>query len=303
MSLNTNEKKCAVCSAYLFEDDDVVHCPVCGAPHHRDCYKSVGHCGLEALHGTENQYNPKNENEESSAEKEETKPAVCAFCGQSLAEDTQFCPYCGSPNGRGVPFDRLSGFVHVDDNAEIEDGVTIKEAAPIVFTNLSRYIPRFMKMGKEKKTSWNWAAFFLPYGWSAFRKMYSASWALSLLMIISNLLTLPCSLAITRLPGFTDLSRGSAVLARFILENLDKIDSLALILAAVGTLLNLGVMLFGGIFGDYLYKKHVLRAAKEIKVSDDKETALRKKGGVNIFAFMLSLAAVSYLPSLIFAFI
>jgi len=303
MSLNTNEKKCAVCSAYLFEDDDVVHCPVCGAPHHRDCYKSVGHCGLEDLHGTENQYNPKNENEESTVEEEDSKRSVCSFCGQPLAEESRFCPHCGSPRDKEIPFDRLDGFVHVDNNAEIEDGVTIKEAAPIVFTNLSRYIPRFMKIDKKNKASWNWAAFLLPYGWAAFRKMYSVSWALSLLMIISNLLTLPCTLAITRLPGFADLGKGSAVLARFVLENLDKIDSLALILAAVGTLLNLGIMLFGGIFGDYLYKKHVLRAAKEIKVSDDKETALRKKGGLNIFAFMLALAAVSYLPNLIFALI
>ena len=43
MSQNENKISCAVCNAYLFEEDDVVYCPVCGAPHHRECYNSIGH--------------------------------------------------------------------------------------------------------------------------------------------------------------------------------------------------------------------------------------------------------------------
>ena len=42
--------KCPVCHAYLMEDDDIVVCPDCGAPHHRECWKSLGHCGCEELH-------------------------------------------------------------------------------------------------------------------------------------------------------------------------------------------------------------------------------------------------------------
>ena len=51
MSGETKKLTCGVCHAYLFEDDDVVYCPVCGAPHHRDCYKSIGHCAYEAAQG------------------------------------------------------------------------------------------------------------------------------------------------------------------------------------------------------------------------------------------------------------
>ena len=56
--MNPEQKNisCALCHAYLFEEDDVVYCPVCGAPHHRECYNSIGHCALEQLHGTEQQY-------------------------------------------------------------------------------------------------------------------------------------------------------------------------------------------------------------------------------------------------------
>ena len=54
-------KQCAFCKALLFDEDDVVHCPVCGAPHHRDCYNKLGHCALEDLHGTENEYDAQKE--------------------------------------------------------------------------------------------------------------------------------------------------------------------------------------------------------------------------------------------------
>ena len=66
MSLNIEDKQCQLCNAYLFEDDDVVFCPECGAPHHRECYNSLGHCALEHLHGTDQQYSvtqiPKSDN-------------------------------------------------------------------------------------------------------------------------------------------------------------------------------------------------------------------------------------------------
>ena len=45
--------KCPVCNNQFTEDDDVVVCPDCGTPHHRECWINKGHCANEALHGTE----------------------------------------------------------------------------------------------------------------------------------------------------------------------------------------------------------------------------------------------------------
>ena len=50
------EKHCAFCKAILFDDDDVVYCPECGAPHHRECYNSLGHCARIELHGVADPY-------------------------------------------------------------------------------------------------------------------------------------------------------------------------------------------------------------------------------------------------------
>ena len=42
--------KCPVCDKYFHVGDDVVVCPECGTPHHRECYKNLGHCVNEDKH-------------------------------------------------------------------------------------------------------------------------------------------------------------------------------------------------------------------------------------------------------------
>ena len=36
--------KCPVCGKAFTKQDDVVVCPECGAPYHRECYRNTGHC-------------------------------------------------------------------------------------------------------------------------------------------------------------------------------------------------------------------------------------------------------------------
>lgn len=300
MSIDTKGKKCVVCNAYLFEEDDVVHCPVCGAPHHRNCYSSLGHCALEENHGTANQYT---EIKEEPKSQDDSTVSVCDFCGKSVEEQTPYCPHCGSPRGVQFSFNRYGSQIHIDNSTEIDDKVTVKELSPIILTNQTRYFSRFLKLKERGGFSWNWAAFLIPHGWFAFRKMYSLSWVFSLLTIMASSLTLPFNLAVTKLPGYVDLKGGSAVLGRFVMENIDKIDSLVVLLAAIGSVLHLAIMLIGGLFGDRIYKKHVVRVAKEVAKSEDKPTALRKKGGMSLFGFMLAVLSVSYLPGLIFSLI
>ena len=46
------DEKCPVCTFAFREEDDVVVCPECGTPHHRDCYKDQGHCSHADKHGS-----------------------------------------------------------------------------------------------------------------------------------------------------------------------------------------------------------------------------------------------------------
>ena len=47
------EYKCPVCDKQFKKGDDVVVCPECGAPHHRECYEKEGHCHFADKHGAD----------------------------------------------------------------------------------------------------------------------------------------------------------------------------------------------------------------------------------------------------------
>ena len=42
--------KCPICGKPFTADDDIVVCPQCGAPYHRECYIKAGKCIYEDKH-------------------------------------------------------------------------------------------------------------------------------------------------------------------------------------------------------------------------------------------------------------
>ena len=55
---------CPVCGKAFVQGDDVVVCPDCGAPHHRECYRRLGHCALEDKHASGAQWQPQEDRRE-----------------------------------------------------------------------------------------------------------------------------------------------------------------------------------------------------------------------------------------------
>ena len=43
--------KCPYCGKNFTAEDNIVVCPECGTPHHRDCYKEHSACANEEKHG------------------------------------------------------------------------------------------------------------------------------------------------------------------------------------------------------------------------------------------------------------
>lgn len=283
MSLNNDGQSCALCHAYLFAEDDVVYCPVCGAPHHRECYHSIGKCALEELHGTENQYDKLKKAAEEQKAREEAE--------QKEQEESNF----ETPFGNLSPIDFLGG---VKPNDEIGDGVTAKEAAKFVFSNTMRYIPKFKKLNKSKKVSWNFLAFLIPSGWLLSRKMYLKGIVVGVLEIIATLLTVPFQNTLYNL-GITGMMMRSEMLEKLAL-NMDKIPQSVMYAAFVGSGISIALKIIFGILGDYIYKKHAIATIKEIKqTSEQKDVDFRKKGGVNIYMFLIGVFALQYIPVII----
>ncbi len=123
---------CPVCGQAFTENDDVVVCPVCGTPHHRDCYQHLGHCFNETLHSQGYEWEGTVNTETTVPDpNQETQPLFrrpdmpgmqepyygryqqadpyqdtgsgnrCMFCGYEVADDARFCNICGRPIIRG----------------------------------------------------------------------------------------------------------------------------------------------------------------------------------------------------------
>ena len=43
--------KCPVCNIEFKDGDDIVVCPECGTPHHRECYEKENRCFYDSRHG------------------------------------------------------------------------------------------------------------------------------------------------------------------------------------------------------------------------------------------------------------
>ncbi len=287
MSINDGNQSCVLCHAYLFEEDDVVYCPECGAPHHRECYNKIGRCALEELHGTENQYDKLKraaQEQETEKEREESKKAQENF---------------ETPFGTITQIDFLGG---VKPEEEIDDGVTASEAAKFVLSNTMRYIPKFKKLNKYSKASWNFLAFLFPSGWFLSRKMYLNGIIAAVIQVVSTLLTVPFQNTLYNLG--IDPTVMTAEAMQKMTESIDKIPQSILYIAFLGSGIFIALRILSAIFGDWLYKKHTVSSIRGINQSaEEKEAQFRQKGGVNIFLFLLGAMAVQYIPLIIVSFL
>ena len=75
-------EKCAACGKVFTVDDDVVVCPECGSPHHRECYKAANKCANSDFH----------------AEKKKWRPSVHVVPEKASDAEIKICPACRFPN-------------------------------------------------------------------------------------------------------------------------------------------------------------------------------------------------------------
>lgn len=214
---------CPVCDKRFESADDIVVCPECGTPHHRDCYDELGHCFYEDRHKEGFSFDslhpgqPGDEQKEPAFEDFETilcpvcfhkNPRgtdVCQRCGTDLRAENAYnpqqpgngqnnrqegSPYQGMPFGfgaSGMPqFDPLAG---MDSKEEVGDNVTAGEAAKFTGKNTQYFSMVFQKLRKLGKGKFGFAAFIFSGVYFLYRKMYGIGIAFSLIVIATNVLS------------------------------------------------------------------------------------------------------------------
>lgn len=237
--INFTGIKCPVCGKAFTDEDDVVVCPTCGAPYHRECYQEKGQCIFDDLHEKGKEWAPPPPPKPPATA--EVKDRECPVCGGLSAHSSQFCAHCGAPlagpqtaayrgqagspppaQGQyqtgGTPqgryygqmpfiFDPMGGVSPADT---LDMGVSFGDASKLVKQNTAYYMPTFRYMKQTGRNKFNFCAFLFSGAWMLYRKQYKYGIVVTVLMFLLYLLYLAASVFVAT-PALLDLMQQAGI--------------------------------------------------------------------------------------------
>lgn len=299
--MNYTGEKCVACGKAFVDEDDVVVCPECGSPHHRDCYSINKRCANIALHEANEKW--KRSGDDDTENEKFRLEGAPEFAEKSAERSDRRSdePYAGGfgngMNGEngGVfsegDIDAALSFIGFNPNEDM-GGATVKEVSQFVGTNTLYYLPIFKRMKDfGTKVSINISCLIFPPLYFANRRMWG--WAIVSAVLVV-LLGMP-ELILTLASQLKDIERYESVLS-VIYDHQNTLQTLS-------TYTGLGswiVSMFLCLFGNWLYYRYVMRSIRKIKTlcTDDsaKTQYIMNGGGVrplNILLITIIMSAVS----------
>lgn len=323
---------CPVCSRPFKEDDDIVSCPECGAPHHRECWQRENRCAYAADHGTDRQWS-----REKAAASAQSGQQVkrCPNCGAENPAHAEFCGHCGRelqadpwqssanhagpyqsyqapPGGYPPPYSQpqpgpyseyapfRSPFADpcggVPAN-EIIDGETAADLAAVAGPNAAYYVPRFSKMSRKgTRASWNWPAFLIPVYWLMYRKQYLSGCLMLLFNITQTVLinvVFAGALSQTSYDAMFD-----AIGTMFSRPGSGAIIGALVMALSISELL---LRIIFGVFGNRLYMRHCLSVIRKARKKDpvDYRSRLAVMGGTSFALGFIAYMCAQILPMMV----
>ncbi len=310
MTFKNNQ--CPVCGRTFTDDDDIVVCPECGTPHHRDCWQQLGHCANRARHGDYQWENtaPAEEDGENRSRTDDDKKKgrrvadlffeendaeynarmgnwTCRTCGRENPPEAEFCENCGASRPFASRFRMAAGVVDPDavpPNILI-DGIPAEEEAQYIGPGATRYLFKFLDMEKrDSRLSWNWGAALLGPLWCFYRKLYSVGFLYLVATVVVSLICLPSGLVRHMADGYREVLRAAqsqdldAVneATRKMVEGVSE-DMLTRSLwqEILSNAFSIGGTVLFGIFGNYLYKRKIKKSILTIRTqASDMQTYL-----------------------------
>ncbi len=326
--------KCPVCDRYFHADEDIVVCPECGTPHHRECYNKTGKCFFSDKHkdGFDYQQNIKEEEVMGG----DDNLIVCKNCGAKNVDSAFFCSKCSAllheedknhhqkdqsgqnpsyetnpfgttpntSNPNVIMFDPLAG---VSPSADLGEGVTAGETAKFVKQNTPYFITIFSNIFRYNKSRFNFCAMFFGGGYLLFRKMYKVGGIITAIQTAMTILYFYLDYYIVSSNAYDKLLEASTNndynATMLYLSQLPQNELLMLFLfmMLVFVLFIMSVVIGG--CANRMYYNHCKKQILKIKNCNDdpkKHSELfTRKGGVNIplaISLWVSYLVLSYLP-------
>ncbi len=290
---------CTSCRSILTEQDNIVVCPECGSPYHKECYKREGKCINTALHESGRNWQPEvvlGNGTESVPDglAAEHKTVTCKNCGAENDSGNAFCTQCGAPinmeKAAGTIYQRIKqddeagsrgfggmpfvDFRTVNKDSDL-DGNTVGEYIKYIGKSFYYFIPKFMRFSKKRGVSFNFSAMLFPEFYFFYRKMIPEG----IVMLFAKL--------VLSIPYAIDLvySYGASETASILNQGW------FLGLYYVSYMLSYAVSIVCGLFANWFYYKKAKKDLGEIKArvleEGSRSSAIASAGGtswVNVLA-------------------
>ena len=312
---------CPVCEHAFTDTDDIVVCPDCGTPYHRDCWKKVGACMHRSEHAAGFEWQPEiGPNADKAAHE-----ATCPNCGTRNTPGAARCSHCGCPLPRSeadsadaakpeeqVPIyardpsavnnrsaapgphietysaDREGGIYRREIGPEDTiDGIKAKDWAAYVGRSPMYYLMQFFRMSiTNRKAAVCLSAFLFGPAYLFYRKMWKEGLLTAILTIV---LSIPTFIEIISV--FNPSLLGAMPLGWLpVAVNVCAVASWAL---------NIILGLFAVSWYRREAKKNIDRIYADYPDGEARTDALLQKGGTNLLAALLYFGIMLLLASLV----
>ena len=287
-------KLCPICRAPFSEKADVVVCPICGTPHHRNCYLSRMKCGVEEYHAQGfvwDGYLPDQEPSEQQSEPPAADP--------HHAEYPQGVMHTSEPDAQPQQFESMeemynSFFKTFSDETSGEDGVSMRELTAYAATSSMHYGRAFgMFRGGRRKVFVNVCSGLFAPVFQFYRKMDVFGIAVMAVMILTSLPTL---LVYSGIVSVETIQSSTAYTALYSLCNYASFILTVLLC----------------LFGDYIYYRHAVKRIKRIREgfggdrTEEYYAALAESGKpswlraiIGFLIMTLAVACIAVIPTLV----
>ena len=317
--------RCPVCDKKFTGSDDIVVCPVCGAPHHRACYFESNHCVFESEHLSGKSWHPPYEQQEPPP------PATkeCPGCRRESPAENLFCNHCGRklegeaqgpPPGTifsSMPWPELdqSYFIYggLSENEVVGSDITARELASYVGPSSAYYLPRFKALERNSRTiTINFSAMVFGFMFYFYRKMYLLGTVLLVLFLLG---TIPNILAVREaFPHLVDQYQYREMLEA-VGVNIGSVEDINLALvqryemvSSYVRMINFAIVTLTAFWANHFYYEKTKRSIlglREIREeagltsNDDYEQALIHIGGCNKVVVVAVIAGIGVLMMII----
>lgn len=300
---------CEGCGKPLTLQDDIVVCPDCGAPYHRDCYEKLGRCIHASAHAAGYEW---------KFPYQESELCTCPACGERTLRSESVCRCCGAalpPEGAQEPADRADSDEHSEEfdystfyrqfqetgapqvdplrqtyqaafgKEEVMDGIPCKDWADFIGPASPAYLSAYCRMQlSHTKTSMSFSA--MLFG--PFYFFYRKAWKPAFAFLAAEL--------VLALPTFIDLLQ---VTDSSLAPGLST--STLLTLSRVCSVLSFLLMIVRGLYGKWLYRQSAAEKIRRIRAefpdAAQRKAVLCAQGGTSWAAVLGCLVLLMVIGS------